>query len=188
MIQPACKFVLTLRLEDVPQVQLGQPAQIETAALSEPIAGEVISVTTLADIQKNTLQVKVAVSNPPDVIKPEMLSKVTFLAPPSPVNDQEEGESPLRLFIPQSLVTMAEGGATVWVADLTAGIAKQKTVIVGRSIAGGGLVEIISGLLPTDKLIVTGRESLAEGTRIRVTGEDRTISSGNWNSHERTPS
>jgi len=176
-----------VRLEDVPQVQLGQPAQIETAALTEPIAGEVISVTTLADIQKNTLQVKVAVSNPPDVIKPEMLSKVTFLAPPSPVIDREEGESPLRLFIPQSLVTMADGGAAVWVADLSAGIAKQKTVVVGRGIASGGLVEIISGLLPTDKLIVTGRESLAEGTRIRVTGEDRTISSGNWNLHERTP-
>ena len=41
-----------VRLEDVPQVQLGQPTQIETAALTKSIAGEVISVTTQADIQK----------------------------------------------------------------------------------------------------------------------------------------
>jgi len=74
-----------VRLEDVPQVQIGQSAIIETAALSKPITGTVISVTTLADIQKNTLQVKVAVNNPPAVIKPEMLGKVTFLAPASPI-------------------------------------------------------------------------------------------------------
>jgi multidrug efflux pump subunit AcrA (membrane-fusion protein) len=176
-----------VRLEDVPQVQLGQPAQIETAALSEAIAGEVVSVTTLADIQKNTLQIKVAITNPPDVIKPEMLSKVTFLAPPSPVVRKEQGESPLRLFVPQSLVTTGEGGASVWVADLTQKIAKRKPVEVGRSATAGGLVEITSGLSPTDKLIVGGRESLAEGIRVHVTGEDRTMSGGSWNSHGGTP-
>ena len=176
-----------VRLEDVPQVQLGQPAQIETAALAKPISGEVISVTTLADIQKNTLQVKVSIANPPDVIKPEMLSKVTFLALPSPVVEQGPGESPLRLFVPQALVSMADGEAMVWVADLTTGIATQKFVEVGRGTAYGGLVEITAGLLPTDKLIVTGRESLAEGSRIRVTGEDRTSSHGSWDSHGDPP-
>ncbi len=176
-----------VRLEDVPQVQLGQPALIETAALPAPIAGEVISVTTFADIQKNTLQVKVAVNEPPEVIKPEMLGKVTFLAPPSPVVQEDEGDSPLRLFVPQSLVSNSEGGAVVWVADLTASLAKRKTVAVGRGATDDGLVEITSGLQPTDKLIVAGRESITEGTRVRVTGEDRTLSGGNWNSQGGQP-
>jgi len=162
-----------VRLEDVPQVQLGQPALIETAALSEPIAGEVVSITTSADIQKNTLQVKVAINNPPAVIKPEMLGKVTFLAPPSPVVVEDEGESPLRLFVPQSLVTTGEGGASVWVADLTESVAKRKSVEVGRGATDDGLVEITNGLQPTDKLIVAGRESVAEGSRVRVAGEMR---------------
>lgn len=170
-----------VRLEDVPQVQLGQPTQIETAAHTKSIAGEVISVTTQADIQKNTLQVKVGILNPPDVIKPEMLSKVTFLAPPSPIVDGESGQSPLRLFIPRSLIVTGEGESTVWVANLTTGVASQKTVQVGQSMMHGDLVEITAGLLPTDKLIVSGRESLAEGTRVRVTGEDRTMSSSSWN-------
>jgi multidrug efflux pump subunit AcrA (membrane-fusion protein) len=176
-----------VRLEDVPQVQIGQPAQIETAALREAIAGEVISVTTQADIQKNTLQVKVAVKNPPAVIKPEMLAKVTFLAPPSPVVDEEPGESPLRMFVPQRLVSTSEGGASegasegramVWVANLTTGLAERKSVEVGRGVTETGLVEVVRGLVPTDKLIVTGRESLREGTRIRVTGEDRSTPGG----------
>jgi len=160
-----------VRLEDVPQVQIGQPAIIETAALSAPIAGEVISVTTLADIQKNTLQVKVAVLDPPEVIKPEMLGKVTFLAPPSPVTEEEQGDSPLRLFVLKSLVVSSEGGASVWVADLTESLARRKNVEVGSNAANEGLVEILSGLQPTDKLIVAGRESVSEGSRVRVAGE-----------------
>lgn len=177
-----------VRLEDVPQVQIGQPALIETAALPDAIIGEVVSVTTLADMQKNTLQVKVAVTNPPEVIKPDMLSKVTFQAPPSPVVEAEQGESPLRLFVPQSLLTTSEGGGSVWVADVTAGVAKQKTVAVGRGATDNGLVEITAGLQPTDKLIVAGRDSVSEGTRIRITGEDRTLSAPSWNASNSQPS
>lgn len=169
-----------VRLEDVPQVQLGQPAQIETAALAHPIAGQVTSVTTQADIQKNTLQVKVAVLDPPEVIKPEMLAKVTFLAPPQLKSDNAEVASPLRLFVPQSLVLSADGGSAVWIADLTAGTAKRQPIEVGRGLAEGSLVEVVSGLTPTDKLIVGGRESLTEGGRVRVTGEDQTLAGGEY--------
>ena len=176
---PSLQVRVDVRLEDVPQVQIGQPAQIETAALREAIAGEVISVTTQADIQKNTLQVKVAVQNPPAVIKPEMLAKVTFLAPPSPVVEEEPGESPLRMFVPQSLVNATEGSASVWVANLTTGLAEQKSIEVGRGATEDGLVEVVNGLAPTDKLIVGGRESLSHGMRVRVTGEDRSAP-GNW--------
>lgn len=170
-----------VRLEDVPQVLIGQPAQIETAALSAPIAGEVVSVTTRADIQKNTLQVKVAVTDPPEVIKPEMLAKVTFLAPASPVSEGSEEESPLRLFVPQTLVQDADGGQAVWVADLTQGVAERRSIQIGRGATAEGLVEVTTGLQLTDKLIVGGRESLSEGVRVRVTGEDRTSSAGSWN-------
>ena len=43
--------------------------------------GTVLFISSEADIQKNTLQVKVAIPDPPDVFKPEMLVDVTFLAP-----------------------------------------------------------------------------------------------------------
>ena len=164
-----------VRLEDVPQVQPGQKATIESAALAEPITGTVLSVTTRADIQKNTLQVKVAIDTPPEVIKPEMLAKVTFLAPESPVSEMVEGQQPLRVFAPQSLVAGADGSPAIWVADLSARVARLKSVEIGRAAADGGLVEVIGGLTPTDKLIVGGRESLTEGARIRITGENSTM-------------
>ncbi|QDV79108.1 efflux RND transporter periplasmic adaptor subunit [Botrimarina mediterranea] len=162
-----------VRLEDVPQVVIGQPAEIETAALGSAIEGQVVSITTFADIQKNTLQVKVAVIDPPAVLKPEMLAKVTFLAPPSVEPSDGEKQPPLRLFIPKQLVSQGESGSAVWTADLAASTAVRKGVSIGGPTADG-LVEVISGLTPTDKLIVAGRESLSDGARVLVVGEDST--------------
>lgn len=161
-----------VRLEDVPQVQIGQPATIETAAMKTPLTGEVLWLTTRADIQKNTLQVKVAIKNPPQVITPEMLGQVTFLAPPQPVTDDIAGEEPLRLLVPRSLVTTDDSGAFVWIADAELGVAVRKSVELGRA-GTDQLVEIVTGLDPTSKLVVGGRESLAAGTRIRIAGEDK---------------
>lgn len=39
-----------VRLEDVPQVGFGQPVQISTAALKEPLTGRVLAATSQADI------------------------------------------------------------------------------------------------------------------------------------------
>ena len=161
-----------VRLEDVPQVQIGQPVQISTAAIGAPMNGQVIAVTSLADIQKNTLQVKVAIHEPPSVVKPEMLVQVTFLAPELPKNSELVENDPLRQLIPRDLVTGNADGATVWVADLQNSRAINKPITIGRA-GTEQLVEVTQGLTATDKLIVSGRDDLKSGTRIRVVGEDR---------------
>jgi multidrug efflux pump subunit AcrA (membrane-fusion protein) len=163
-----------VRLEDVPHLQIGQPAQIETAALAKPIVGKVLWVTTRADIQKNTLQVKVAIDQPPDVITPEMLGQVTFLAPPQATKTATTQQQPLRLLVPRSLVASSEGSASLWVADTGRGVARQQNVQLGRA-GTEQLVEVAGGLNPTDKLIVGGREALAEGSRIVISGEDQSL-------------
>jgi hypothetical protein len=162
-----------VRLEDVPEVQTGQPVTIKTAVCEEPVAGEVISVTTQADVQKNTLQVKVAMTAPPDVITPEMLAQVTFLAPPQSTPTADAGQQRLRMLVPRNLVATHEGGACVWVADGQKGVALRRLVQIGRA-GTEQLVEVCQGLDPTTKLIVTGRESLEENARIRVVGEEPT--------------
>lgn len=163
-----------VRLEDVPHVQVGQPASIETAALKKPLEGTVLWVTTRADIQKNTLQVKVAINDPAEVITPEMLGQVTFLAPPTPVATSSQEQQPLRLLVPRQLVSGSDGGSTLWVADVAQKVARQVSVKLGKA-GTDELVEVTSGLSPTDKLIVGGRESLNERSRIRITGEDQSI-------------
>jgi RND family efflux transporter MFP subunit len=160
-----------VRLEDVPHVLIGQSVQIETPAAKGALTGNVVAVTSLADIQKNTLQVKAAIDNPPPVIKPDMLVQVTFLAPPQATPAAGEGEVALRIGVPIELVEGSGDEANVWVADLAAGVARQRKIALGRPISRE-LVEVTSGLAIGDRLIVTGRESLRDGSRIRVVRAD----------------
>ncbi|WP_254512842.1 efflux RND transporter periplasmic adaptor subunit [Anatilimnocola floriformis] len=155
-----------VRLEDVPQVLVGQPVQISTAALGAALSGQVIAVNSVADIQKNTLQVKVAIHDPPAVVKPDMLVQVTFLAPDLPKNTLAEND-PLRHLIPRELVNGSGDGATVWVADLQTSRAIEKPVHLGKA-GTEQLVEVTQGVTATDKLIVSGRDALKNGMRIRV--------------------
>ena len=160
-----------VRLEDVPQVLPGQPVQISTAANGQPISGRVLMATSSADIQKNTLQVKVAIDNPPAVLKPEMLVQVTFLAPERPTEKEEESTTPMRLLAPRELVEKNESGATIWVADASRGVARRQSIQLGTA-STDRLIEVAQGLSALDKLIVSGREGLRDGDRIRITGDD----------------
>lgn len=164
-----------VRFEDLPRVQPGQPITIESPAVpGSPLPGEVLFPTSQADIQKNTLQVKVSIKAPPAVLKPDMLVQVTFLAVARPASNPE-GTEPLRLLVPRSLVQVTDGTAKVWLADQVAGLARQRVVKLGTG-SNGDLVEITDGLTPADKLIAGGRDSLRDGQRITVVGEDAALS------------
>lgn len=160
-----------VRFEDIPKVSLSQPVEIDNPALKEPIIGSVLFISSEADIQKNTLQVKVAIDSPPDFFKPEMLVDVTFLAPERTHAHDEETTQELKIYLPENLIQQGENGPFVWLADQSSGIAKKVYVKTG-GISGGGLVEIISGLDVSSRVISTGTENIKNGTRIRVTGED----------------
>jgi HlyD family secretion protein len=162
-----------VRLEDMSLVRPGQPVQIDTASAKEPIAGEVLHATSQANIQKNTLEVKVAILSPPPTIRPEMLATATFLAPERPGARRDDSELQERLLIPRQLVESAGDAATVWIAGAD-GLAHRKSVRLGKA-GTEELVEAFEGLTPTDRLIAGVREGLVDGDRIRITGEDGSI-------------
>jgi RND family efflux transporter MFP subunit len=159
-----------VRLENVPRVVPGMMVRIETpAAPAGPLTGRVLYATAQADIQKNTLQVKVSIDAPPDSLRPDMLVQVTFLAPPVPKSADAAAQR-LHVLVPRSMIEGGDGGPRVWVADRAAGVARLRPVQLGGM--AGEFVEVVSGLSPTDKLIAGGREGLNDGERIRVTGEE----------------
>jgi HlyD family secretion protein len=163
-----------VRLDDVTKVQSGQKVRVETAVVSgKALDGEVLMATSQADVQKNTLAVKVAVSEPPAALKPDMLCQVTFLALPRPPDATPGRDEPYRLLAPRNLIDSSPDGARVWVADRLSGTARLRRVEVGPAV--GELVPVLSGLDPSDKLIVGGRDGLADGARIAVVGEDETL-------------
>lgn len=160
-----------VRFQDIPKVQRGQSVQIENSALSSPLIGTVLFVSSEADIQKNTLQVKVAIPKPPSVFKPEMLVDVTFLA-------MEEKEKPKKpslqshIYIPKKFLQQSDDGPFVWVADQSEGVAKKVPVKTG-AVGANGMIEITSGLEITSRIIASGFDGLTDGDRIRITGEEK---------------
>jgi multidrug efflux pump subunit AcrA (membrane-fusion protein) len=137
------------------------------------MAGRVLAVTSTANVQKNTLEVKVAINDPPATIRPEMLVTTAFLAAPRPNTETESGQPPERLLVPRALVDSNERGSVVWIADAN-GHARRRSIRLRRA-GTGELVEVTEGLTPTDKLITSGREGLTDGGRIKITGEDASL-------------
>jgi hypothetical protein len=173
MLQVRCD----VRLEDVAGVRPGQKVRIETASVAEPMAGEVLRVTSQANIQKNTLEVKVAILDPPPAVRPEMLVQATFLAPETPGASGDGARQVARLLVPRAVVEEDGTERFVWVAAAD-GTARRRRVTLGNAVADG-LVETLEGLETTDKLISGGRERLQEGDRIHISGEDTTLGMAN---------
>jgi HlyD family secretion protein len=159
-----------VRFEDIPKVSLGQRVLINNPALHEPLSGSVLFVSSEANIQKNTLQVKVGIDAPSAIFKPEMLVEVTFLSP-KPAEPAADAEQVARLYLPQQLVLKDESGPFVWLADQSGGVVRKTPVVTGPA-AAGGLVEISRGLSMGSRVVARGHENLTDGSRIRVVSED----------------
>ncbi len=158
-----------VRFSDIPKVSLGQPVLINNPALAEPISGKVLFISSEANIQKNTLEVKVALDSPASVLKPEMLVDVTHLAPKE-TGGSTTASRETRLYVPQPLVNQDPAGSYVWVADQSDGVA-LKTPVTAGSTGAGGMVEITDGLTIASRVISRGYEELADGDRIRILNE-----------------
>jgi RND family efflux transporter MFP subunit len=162
-----------VRLEDVPLVQPGQPVRIETASAGQPIEGKVLQPNSTANIQKNTLEVKVELINPPPTVRPEMLVTATFLAPRTPAAEDRVTREAGRLFVPRVLLQGGPAGENVWIVD--AADRARKVRVTSGSSGGDELVEITAGLQVTDKLITSDPRDLRDGQPVRVAGEDLSI-------------
>ena len=162
-----------VRFEDLPKVSLKQPVEIDNPALASPLKGEVLFISSEADIQKNTLQVKVAIPDPPPVFKPEMLVDVTFLAPKQPEQTSEPTQE-VKLYVLQQLIHQGDGDSFVWLADQSDGVARKTTIQTG-AVSSTGLVEVTEGLTISSRLISSGSDGLKDGERINVTSEDPTL-------------
>jgi HlyD family secretion protein len=174
-----------VRLEDVPHVRPGQPVRIETAAVpGTSLEGATLYATSQADLQKNTLQVKVSIKASPAALRPDMLAQVTFLSPRVSSNRGMDSQ-PTRLLVPAQLVERVDAGARLWLADRAAGVARRQAVTLGGTI--GELIEVTEGLNPSDKLIVSGRDGLRDGERVTVTGEDETLGRASSQAGDKAP-
>ncbi len=87
-------------LADAAKVGVGQKAKIVVDVLpDEEFTGHLSRIVHKADIEKNTLQVKVAIDNPSPQLKPEMLARIKFMGS----GPQDANSTALRIFVPERL-------------------------------------------------------------------------------------
>lgn len=107
-------------LADASQILFGQHCEVVVEVLPERIfKGEVVLVTHEADLQKNTLQVKVRVIDPDPVLRPEMLTRVKFLGQGDEARSGKDDslDDQVSVRVPKSSVVTTKNQSTVWVIE-----------------------------------------------------------------------
>lgn len=157
-------------LADASHVSVGQRCEVVVDVLPDTtFAGEVTRITHQADLQKNTLQVKVRVIDPPTILKPDMLTRVKFL--PSAQSTGESSATDERAPVVVTSATLRERDADralVWSVrerQQGAGVARRVSVEIVEET--GDLAHVRADLRPGD-LLVADDTALSEGQRVRL--------------------
>ncbi len=167
-------------LADCAKIGVGTRAEVMTESIPDTtFQGEVSRVVHEANIQRNTVQVKVAIRQPIPTMKPEMLCRVRFVttttAPSSQSMSGAHHAASLKLLAPRTAilnVTSQHGQA--WIVDHANRSSGPVAALRDVTLAGtesNGLIEITEGLQPGDRLIVDPPTTLKPGVGIRVLGE-----------------
>lgn len=148
-------------LIDAAKIAVGQPCEVVSDVLSERrFPGRVTRILHRADIQKNTLEVKVALDDPAPELRPEMLARVRFLAAPQTT----AAEPAAAVFVPSDSLR----DDRVWVVsafDGNRGEATPRSVRKGREMEGWTEAE---GVQPGDVVIRAPLGDLRPGQRVRL--------------------
>ena len=133
-------------LADASQLQVGQPARIRCNLLpDQTFLGEVTRIVGEADIQRNTLQAKVAIKDPDEALRPEMLCRVEFVRSSTSIGATSRG---VKLWVP----TAAIDGESAWVIDPDSQRVKQNKLSLGAT--DGEMRAVHDGLLPGARVVL----------------------------------
>lgn len=158
-------------LEEAAQLSVGQAVNIRSNFLPERIfEGTVTRIVGEADLQRNTLQVKVKIHDPDPRLRPDMLCRAEFLGGASGIggSDGETGSGGNRVsvFVPESaLFDRAGSEAILWTLDDSGKLAELREVMLG--VEKDGYVHIKKGLLPGEFVIPDPPNDLEAGQRIK---------------------
>lgn len=161
-------------LADAAKVGVGQRAWVVVDVLpDQQFAGRVTRLVHLADISKNTVEVKVAIEDPSPLLKPDMLARVKFLATTKTGGEStSENASDLTVYIPDNALQKQGDEAFVWTIRPGSNTASRQTVKAGHS-NGEGWTAVTSGLNPGDIVVTNPPADLAEDERVKTQAADK---------------
>lgn len=157
-------------LEEAAQLRIGQPVRLRSTLLPDQnFQGQVTRIDGQADLQRNTLQAKVRLLEPNELLRPEMLCRAEFLsservgtsATPATMNGR------IALYVPESVLAGSGRERSVWALDASGKRAEPRPVVVDLETRDGHL-RVIKGLRPGDFVINHPPDDLENGERVKL--------------------
>lgn len=149
---------LDINESDIPRVHLNQECTVSPDSYPDrKYKAKVREIAPEANRQKATIQVKVAISDPDEYLRPETNAKVNFLEEGKEGNDSQA----TRILVPKSAVV---SGPAVFL--LKNGKAVKQSIKTGKEL--WGQVEIASGLDGGEQIIIRGIDGLVEGEKVAL--------------------
>jgi membrane fusion protein (multidrug efflux system) len=148
------KLAFTIPENNAGEIKIGQKVQVQSRAFPDQIfEGTIYFINPKVDIETRTVEAKAWVDNPEYVLKPGFSVNVKTLL--------EERKS---LVLPESSVLVREGKTLVM--SVVNDSIQYKQITSG--VRFDGKVEIIDGITPEDKVVLSGRSEITEGTRVEI--------------------
>lgn len=167
-------------LADAAHVRVGQACEIIVEVLpNKAFMGEVLRITHQADLQKNTLEIKVKVKDPDPLLKPEMLTRVKFLSRDAgderasgTVANTSSNAVAASVLVPAEALDQSTPEGRVWVvADRRGSRGQLRAVRVSSLGEEDGWVRV-SGTLHPGALLAVVEEGFTDGLPIAIDASD----------------
>lgn len=155
-------------LAEAGKLQVGQQTGITTALLpGRTFKGRVISITGQADLQRNTLQAKVAIDDPDPRMRPDVLCRVEFMSVPG-IGNTGGSAAGHSLWIPEAALASDDAEQSVWIVDPHTQTVELRPVKLAAS-TKDGYRRVTEGVRANERVVVSARGGLEEGVRVKET-------------------
>jgi HlyD family secretion protein len=141
---------------DAALLKAGDTGSMTVPGMDEPIEGKVTIVSPALDPNSTTVEVWLEAKNPKHELKPGTSVQLSLTA--------ETAKDALVVPV-SSVITSADGTSVVMMAG-SDGRAHQKTVKLG--IRNGDDVQIVDGVVASDKVVASGAYGLPDKTKIKI--------------------
>ena len=148
------------------------PAEVKLQAYQDQAyRGRLRQIFPSADRAKSIVEVRVTILSPDPRVKPEMTASVTFQEPRAPagvghVPDTDRGSTAQIVLIPKRAVSDVGGRPQVWI--VAGGAAARRPVTLGPERLD--MIEVRSGVVPGDAVILNPPATLTDRAPVRVKG------------------
>jgi HlyD family secretion protein len=152
----AVKATVSVIESDLGKLKLNDRAWVAVDALSQPVEGKVSLISPTLDRSSRSAKVEITVDNRDLKLKPGMFAKVSV-----PIDIRESA-----LLIPRAAVIedSEKNTRTVFVVEDNRG--KRRQVEFG--LTQGNIIEVSSGLVEGDAVVVAGQHTLKDGEEVTM--------------------